>query len=521
MAKKEVDLANVKKLTANNNISTNSKRSILQHCMFGVLFVLLVMNWDFYRVPSYEPFEKSLKTSNENIETQSANYKSALKEIKEEEGYQSQIEIDSLAIIFRERTKNLIEKVDGFSQSLKVSELKSITNSDLNKGDSILKEIEHYNLETFLLFGIDTTHSLFRNSLLNNQNLNSFHYLIGSAKLPFFYPTKLTSILALVSLKNNLIVFENIILEQLFYKAHEAVLNCRFYKALAFSNEYFKFVGEEINFQIGIGDFGFINGKDYLKSEISEGKLDDKTYRNEGLILWNSKGNQLGLNTVTGNVTEKFHKVEHNFPFSFSYFVAAPGAALQINKNNFCYLDMPNLMRIKVPGYAADKIKLRVAGAIVRKIEDAVFDIRFSKMPNGKVYAFVDATNAQGRTSTVHSIELKVIAPPPPITNLDAFKNEGIDISVFKNLQNIAAMPTDTDFEMDYELLSFEVECISSANKYTEPISCVGAAFATNPQLQFLLQNATSGDRFIFSHIKAKATNGKVYEALPISITLR
>jgi len=182
---------------------------------------------------------------------------------------------------------------------------------------------------------------------------------------------------------------------------------------------------------------------------------------------------------------------------------------------------MPNLMRIKVPGYAADKIKLRVAGATVRKIEDAVYDIRFSKIPAKKVYAFVDATNAQGRTSTVHSIELKVIAPPPPITNLDAFKNEGIDISVFKNLQNIAVFAADTDFEMDYEVLNFEVECISSANKYTEPISCVGAAFATNPQLQFLLQKATSGDRFFFSHIKAKATNGKVYEALPISITLR
>ena len=62
--------------------------------------------------------------------------------------------------------------------------------------------------------------------------------------------------------------------------------------------------------------------------------------------------------------------------------------------------------------------------------------------------------------------------------------------------------------------------CIRDS-KYIEPITVYGAEYSNSHELMSVFNAATVGDRFIFSNIRAKATNGKKYEALPVSILLK
>jgi hypothetical protein len=192
-----------------------------------------------------------------------------------------------------------------------------------------------------------------------------------------------------------------------------------------------------------------------------------------------------------------------------------------LDKANLCYAGVANPIRIHIPGYTADKIKLKIAHAKVIKKEDDLFEVYFDKIPNGKVYAYVEATNKQGRTSTVHSMELKVKNLPAPITNFESYKETGISLSEFKSFKGLHAFASDSAFSMDYEIISFQVEGITHNHQYIEPLTVYGAAFENNHELMSQFNSASVGDKFIFSNIRAKATNGKEYEALPFSILLK
>lgn len=501
--------------------NSDTQRSILQHLMFGVLFVLILMNWEVYRVPNYRMFEKSINSSNNNIEARSENYKNALTEIKEEEGYDYQYKMDSFALIIREKTKVLIARIDSFSHFLKRSNAKSFSSFESDFGNSILNHVSNYNIQILALLSIDSNYSFNRYNPLNRQGLLSFHYLISSSHLPLYYQTRESAILALVSLKNDVKVYENLILEQVFEKSLNGVLHCKFPKAIGFAQQNVLFMGETVNYQLIIGDYGFDDGKNFLHAEASEGWIDDSSFQTERLILWVSTGKNFGLNTITGNVIARVRKEEHKFPFSFSYFVSAPGIAFHLDKANVCYVGADNPISIHIPGYPAEKLKLKVAHAKVTKKENGLFEVYFDKIPKGKVYAYVDATNEQGRTSTVHSMELRVKDLPPPITNFDAFKESGMPVDSFFRKESLEIFAADSAFAIDYEVISFQVEGFTAKQQYFGPITVHGEEFSGNHELVSILNTISAGDRLIISDIRVRAANGRLYEAAPISVLLK
>lgn len=297
--------------------------------------------------------------------------------------------------------------------------------------------------------------------------------------------------------------------------------SCGFLKCFAFTESGFYFVGQRAIAPMSICAYYYTSGKRFLRANTNKGKIDDSTLRNEAMVLWEDKALDLGLNFVQGNVFARYAKEDIIEPFSFSYFVSAPGIAFHLDKANLCYVAVPNPISISIPGYPADKIKLRVAGAKVSKIEDGRFEIFFSKIPSAKVYAYVEATNEQGRTSTVHSMELKVKNLPVPITNLEPFKECGMAIDNFFSSKSLQLFSSDSAFQMDYDVVSFQVECITRDSKYIEPITVYGAEYTNSHELMSVFNDAKVGDKFIFSNIRAKAANGKLYEVLPISILLK
>lgn len=503
---------------AKKNISADAKRSILQHLMFGMLGLLILMNWSVYRPLDYDPFNETfIINSSESIEYKNYQTKRLLNYFSEEDPNIAShyLNVQNVIVNFAQKEIQRIEltKIAFKDSAFSLSKQKIIIDSTLSSLDKLRDTLVN-------LIDPNNIRKLPQYLPIKEEEIQFCRDIIHCTFLPFDYFTNSTYTALLYGLQNKVENSRRMCLEILYDMVHVPL--CFFSSgraACVVQNQLF-FNGDNVITHISNVDF-FVFSRKYSFALAEKGLLDLSELNSNGIVYWKDIAKDLGKNTVSGTITRLYQKDTITRPFSFSYFVSAPGIAFHLDKANLCYVGVPNPISISVPGYPADKIKLRVADAKVSKTGDGRFEIFFSKIPSNKVYAYVEATNEQGRTSTVHSMELKVKELPSPTTNLSSFKESGIRLEELKNLKSIKVQPVDSAFGMEYEVISFQVEGITQDGKYIEPITVYGAEFSNKQELMSVFNVASVGDRFIFSNIRAKATNGREYEALPVSLLLK
>lgn len=91
--------------------------------------------------------------------------------------------------------------------------------------------------------------------------------------------------------------------------------------------------------------------RDVISFQADEGKIELKRYNyNSCLGLWSGRARAIGLHTIHGTDTLIRNGEQRIGHWSFSYFVAAPGAALELDSMNYIYLGVANPVTISVPG---------------------------------------------------------------------------------------------------------------------------------------------------------------------------
>lgn len=507
---------------AQKNLSADTKRSILQHLMFGMLGLLILMNWTVHRPLDYKPFNEAFRLTDTVLNNRSKLIVATIVEIAKENNsnYENVLQLKASTIV--SNTKIIVENLDSITRLLSDSKKCCDTFGKRRLGNFALSLVRNYYAEIiFGVMAIDSTSPILNYIPLNKKSLNEYKALLDDDFLFIDYRSKRMVIAILGSLKNDLINTQQELIYRIFEQMHENGCNFgRENRPLYLMNDRFFFQEEVQKMEIIIGSFWSFS-KRFSTIKVDNGNIFDSILNTEMIAYWQGIAKHLGKNTVSGSISKIFKQDTITRPFSFSYFVSAPGIAFHLDKANVCYVAVPNPISISVPGYPADKIKLKVADAKVSKTEDGRFEVFFSKIPLNKVYAYVEATNEQGRTSTVHSMELKVKNLPAPVTNLERFKESVMSIDSFFANESLQLFSSDLAFQMDYDVVSFQVECITHKHKYIEPITVYGAEYSNSHELMSVFNAATVGDRFIFSNIRAKATNGKKYEALPVSILLK
>lgn len=501
---------------AQTNISADTKRSILRHLMFGMLGLLILMNWTVLRPLDYEPFNESMTLF-----------------IPKAKKFNNDLAFNILDAYVREQedgrpdlhlfTKFVQKSTNEILSEIELLKMETKSNRFEERNLQILNKIAFLNDSGIKYFGTILTSAFYYNGYpFDSAKMQEYKELFKEVGLSLPNTKHLCRIASVNSLEVDVLLAEEFWLFQSWWRIHDDgwgfdgfwgwfIPDCNFYcKGNTLKSQVLlvkNLPREKWNFR-----------KKFL-IKVESGSVDTIPYNNR--FSWSFQAKNLGLNFVHGSINVQYDTVNVTRPFSFSYFVSAPGIAFHLDKANLCYVGVPNPISISVPGYPADKINLKVAGAKVSKIEDGRFEIFFSKITSAKVYAYVEATNEKGRTSTVHSMELKVKDLPVPITNLESFKEGGISLEELKNLKSIKVQSLDSTIAMEYEVISFQVECITHQHKYIEPITVYGAEYSNSHELMSVFNAASVGDRFIFSNIRAKAANAREYEALPVSILLK
>lgn len=489
---------------AKKNISVDTKRNILQHLMFGMLGLLILMNWTVHGPIDYSIYDETFVAAAKSEKEHSKNFLNGILRNYEIEGGDKRFEKYQLALYINSETDSIINDLDVQIDNFEIG----------NKGnnskvlDRIVKLRDSLHFSYFLFSGFPFSDK----DIIRFKNLFQLRTNLWS-HLPNNYRK-----VVLYSLRQDVLKARSIYHEIICSSMHDQTMHFEGFRSHVILDSSSLFT-DNIRATIMLTKGLPLHRDGVYAAAANIGLIDSVDM--DDIFQWKSKAKIIGLNTVIGSLRFKNRDTDVTRPFSFSYFVSAPGIAFHLDKANLCYVAVKNPISISVPGYPADKINLKVADAKVSKTGDGRFEVFFSKIPSNKVYAYVEATNEQGRTSTVHSMELKVKNLPAPISNLEPFKESGISLEELKNLKSIMVQPVDSAFDLEYEVISFQVEGITQDGKYIEPITVYGDEFSNKPELMSVLNAATVGDRFIFSHILTKATNGKEYEALPVSILLR
>ncbi len=253
--------------------------------------------------------------------------------------------------------------------------------------------------------------------------------------------------------------------------------------------------------------------------QADEGKFGTHAINCVGALTITTKG--LGLHTVHGTDTNKTDDSIRVYPWSFSYFVAAPGAALELDSLEILYRGIANSVTISVPGYPLSEISLRVPGATIKKIADGQYEIIVSEKAPKKLTAYTDATNNKGITSTVNITELKVKDLPPPECLLNGLKNDTLSLDDFQSHAELSIRFADSDFIVKYNLVKYSVSLRKSNQQCIGPIECTNPILAKNEALSELLNQVENGDRIYINDVLVNSEGRKNIEAMPATVLLK
>ncbi len=495
--------------------NSDTQRSILHHLMFGVLFVLILMNWEVYRVPGHKPFVESM-----NLFVPGAiDYNDKLAYnildayVREQENGQPNLHLF---------TKFVEREIDSVLIEIEALNKETNNNEFIDLGDKIAKRINYLRDSSFRYFGKVKDSAFAAGFSLDSGKLDLYKNLFSNRFSGVSKIDRVDRMAVLNSLKVDVVLTEEFLLYQIWNRIHDDGWNFDGFCGWFISDSSFSCQGNTFRSQILLVKNlprERWNFKKRFFIKVDDGIVDTIPYDNKFTWRFRSKG--LGLNFIDGSINVQYDSVNVTRPFSFSYFVSAPGIAMHADKANVCYVGVDNPVSIHIPGYPAEKLKLKVAYAKVTKKEDGLFEVYFDKIPKGKVYAYVDATNEKDRTSRVHSMELRVKELPPPITNFDAYKESGMQVDSFFRKESLEVFAADSAFTMDYEVISFQVEGFTAKHQYFGPITVYGEEFSGNHELVSILNTISAGDRLIISDIRVRAANGRIYEAAPVSVLLK
>jgi len=503
-----------------------SSRHFTKLCMFAVIYYLLALQANWARVPSYDSFAATLQQNNKQIRQ----YSKFEKELNEY--HNARDGMTEHCLPYTRKMEFIIARTDSLYNDL--DNLKNIANAydrqkkrkkrsgklvSAHDKNTIVKKLNRHQL--MVINSIDS---------YDKDEVRAFHPHWNDDPLL----NKITSIPELGAIvevyKNDLAIIEKIAIHMIRREGGYSIRKFDNIQVLALPYEQFALPGQKITTHIFLGAYAARHVERTGQVVYTDVKGD--TIKSEyGVGTLSIPAGQLGQQHVSGkafftryhtNVDQSRSEItkytsHHEFPWAFEYLVTAPGISMQLNNTNICYVGIKNPITISVPGYADDKLSLKVAGAKVTNISDGHYNIFFNKMPKEKTYAFVDATNAERTTSTVGSLPLSIKELPLPIARIAGVNNGYIRLRDLKNAEGISVSLEQCDFEMDYTIVSYKISLLHKRNTiYIEPVKVKGAYFRNSTAAMRIIDMVQHGDKVIFEDIVTKDRNGRIIELAPM-----
>lgn len=515
-------------------------RQLMINLMYLVLTALLALNVSNEILAAFRTINKSIGSSNESIDDKNnAKYKF----------FQDNMEIPSerpktepyynIAMQVKKESSELVAYLDGWKRKMimqtggwrdSVNFPGEIANeSDLHAstdllvegekgGDQIKKRLEAFRASLLKALSQDENSAFAKALPLKIEKVRaSDANPKGDWTMGNFYNMPVVAVVTLMSkFQNDIKNSEAMVIDQLFDKIHEQDVKFDGFKAIAVPKNSYLLAGQKVEAEISIAAYK-TTAKPIVNSNV--GRV---TKTEDGIAYWENTVSGTGLQTVKGTVAIDMGGKSESRPFEFTYMVGTTGASMQLDKMNVFYIGVPNPVTVSAAGYSMEDIELSIPGsdAVITK-GDALGKYNVAMKKQGKVTAVISARTKEG-LKQVGSQEIRVKMIPDPVAEVLGKSGSFMEASNrVKIAPGIVASMKGFDFDVKFQVISFEFTYLQKRQDPVGPIVVNGPLFSGNKQVSDLLAKCKAGDKIFLENIKARGPDGVTRTLGTIIITVQ
>jgi len=249
-----------------------------------------------------------------------------------------------------------------------------------------------------------------------------------------------------------------------------------------------------------------------------KGPIDSTTVKvSRGIGTYEVAAGSVGLQTWKGLIrVKKPDNTWEAYPFKSEYIVAAPSAAVFLEKMNVFYIGVDNPITISAAGVAPGDLQPSITGGSMR--------------PAGKPGSYI-VTVSQGTKATINvgaklngvqksmgSFEFRVKRVPDPVAYVGSIKGDGqMTKAELNSASGVFARMEGFDFDLSFSVVSF----VMSMNVNGVFVEKKGNGPAITPDMKSLLAGAKPGNKVFFEQVTVKGPDGSLRKIPGVNIKVK
>jgi gliding motility-associated protein GldM len=249
-----------------------------------------------------------------------------------------------------------------------------------------------------------------------------------------------------------------------------------------------------------------------------KGPIDSTTVTvSRGMATYEVSAGSVGLQTWSGLIrVKKPDNTYDNYPFKSEYMVAAPSAAVFLEKMNVFYIGVDNPISISAAGVAPGDLQPSISGGTMR--------------PAGKPGSYI-VTVSSGTKATINvgaklngvqksmgAFEFRIKRVPDPVAYVGSIKGDGQMTKAELNAASgVFARMENFDFDLSFSVVSF----VMSMNVNGVFVEKKGNGPAITADMKSLLAGAKPGNKVFFEQVTVKGPDGTLRKIPGVNIKVK
>lgn len=268
---------------------------------------------------------------------------------------------------------------------------------------------------------------------------------------------------------------------------------------------------------VWLGDFDSIKQPDGTY-KLKSGTIDSTTIPVEGGVgKFDVVAGSVGLQQWSGLIrVRKPDGMWDNYPFKGEYMVAAPSAAVFLEKMNVFYIGVENPISISAGGVAPSDLQPSLTGGTLRS----------SGKPGSYIVTVAGGTEAtlnvnaktSGGNKSMGTFKFRVKRVPDPVAYVGNLKADGMMTKAeLQGQSGVFARMDNFDFDLKFQVISF-VMSMSINGVFVEKKS---TGPGITPEMKSMLAGAKPGNKVFFEQVTVKGPDGTMRKIPGVNIKVK
>lgn len=249
-----------------------------------------------------------------------------------------------------------------------------------------------------------------------------------------------------------------------------------------------------------------------------KGPIDSTTVKvSRGIGTYEVAAGSVGLQTWKGLIrVKKPDNSWESYPFKSEYIVAAPSAAVFLQKMNVFYIGVDNPITISAAGVAPGDLQPSITGGNMRSSgKPGEYIVTVSSGTKATINVGAKLNNVQ---KSMGSFEFRIKRVPDPVAYVGSIKGDGqMTKAELNGASGVFARMENFDFDLSFTVMSF----VMSMNVNGVFVEKKANGPAITPEMKTLLAGAKPGNKVFFEQVTVKGPDGTLRKIPGVNIKVK